>query len=245
MIVIEQIPNIRLMGLASALQACHSDVKFWNSTTKPFFDMVYELSPQLIIMNSVKEEYLSSFYKLVSLNPSEYTQSIDISKNLADVIQFGNGVFNEQIKTRILYISNQPINDQNLYQFLLRLEDTTQLKIVGSYPFPSVGYVGNVNLGELNDFMASSEYTICYNNELMMECILNGSKPIATYANELGIPTIHEINNWFNIVYPQLNIDPFTNTYLHIAHSLEFAFDKIQPLILLEQIKYDKIRNNI
>lgn len=250
MIIIEQIPSLKIASLAYTLQKCHTDVKYWNSNNKSFFDMVYELNPQLILMTNVKEEYISSNYKLISFNPTTITQSIDLDQEWVDIIQFGMGKYNEQLKSRFLFISNKPIIDENLYNLLLKLDSSTQVKFVGNYPIAATGYVGQVSLQELNDFITSSEFVICHDNELMMESVFNGAKPIATKLNNLYIPLLQEIKNFNNIDY-QLNLFKsledkiFNKTYLHLAHELNFSFDLYQPLSLLEQIKNDKIRTFI
>lgn len=210
-IIIEFVNDLRVRYLAEAFKKKDFETKFWNPTTKPFFDVIYEENPTLIIAReeTLKPEYRSEQYDIVILDDT----LIPIECYNIDLLT--EGYSNKSFSSEILYFSQEQLPNETL-NLLYEISNNYHLRCIGNYPLPMTSYIGTVTTKELAFFLANAEYVLCHKNLLVAEAINCDAYPITTVENNLGIPVLRELSD----IQPTTDIDIGNYTYEHLVEDI-------------------------
>lgn len=183
-IIIEYSTDLRVTFLAEAFKDGGHNIKFWDANRKPFFDMAYEISPDLIIVNPsiFKEEYRGN-YKIISL---EGLIPIGCYNPKLVYEEWGR---DKTYSSDVLYISMQE-PPQDFIECLNKLNQKWKVRCVGNFPLPMLNYIGTVNTEELAKFISNAEYIYDFNYTFLGEVIKSEGNFITNKDNDFGIPVI-------------------------------------------------------
>lgn len=230
-----------LVGLGEALKSAF-EIQY---LTQPFFKHISKFNPDIVILNPTNFNplYKNDNYTIV-INGKIIDDVVSFPIKLAvDITKFGGGQIDLQYKSNYLYISEHQV-DMAFIQKLSLLSKVGLLKCVGPYPLDMIEYLGTVNLEQLNNFMASAEYVISYDNIYFLETWVNGSFPIGTKENNMGVGTLDDLITGINC---KVDFNPLQgDTYHHRAISLieELGLSNEAYQILGDlNVRIDKIRN--
>lgn len=224
--------NKNLIGLGNALSECF-EIQYISDAVLKHID---KFQPDIVILEKKIKPYYSNpdKYTLVSIN-NDLSETLNFQLNPAvDLVKFGFGRYNDMYKSDFLYISEEEIGREFL-QRLCGLSQLGTLKCFGPHQLDIIEYLGKIPLTDLKDFLASAKYTICYNNNLIFESLINKSNPIATKENIWGIPTLEDLENKLDC---KSDFNPLENdTYHHRAIDLLKILNlELETNIILEKL---------
>lgn len=211
--------NKDLIGIASALTVLRYNVTMWDKTIKPTFDMVEELHPDLVLIDSkhLNDKNAEAFTKTrvvvfglhtpdnlrAVLNVVPNTINPALLNNVkgpalqfstaANYAQISGGSYNKNYDSDVLLITKN-LTDKTDFTVLQGLENTNYIiKYVGPVKINSPRYLGNVSYNKTYyDMLVSTKLCLDFNHHILYDSIANGIIPISNKENNYFL---HHDNN--------------------------------------------------
>lgn len=171
-IIFENSNDRYIQCLASASSALWpNEINFWDRRIKPTLDMLKEINPELIVLNSYDEMLLKEIYVakhkgylgkfvLISDNSVNGFDSVEPEKPCVNIMQLLNGAKKPHLESNVsVLIDNNFRKDPMIYPILSMLKSRGDCKVFGKGPVDinMSNYMGAVDTGTLADIIASSE----------------------------------------------------------------------------------------
>lgn len=222
--------NQDLIGIAAALTSLRYNVTVWDKNIKPTYDMVAELNPELVLIDSdsLTEQSAEAFkYTRVvvfglnfpaslkpalvvvpsSVNPAllKNVQAPTIQFSAAsNYAQYSGGVFSEKYRSDVLLITTGLHETKTeLLDELIKLSRIPQsVKFIGSIRINSPLYLGNINQRTYNDALVSTKICIDCDNHMLYNSLANGILCFSNTVNKY-VPTYKNYEELNNLILKQ------------------------------------------
>ena len=209
-IVISKTNDPYLQGIIAAMALSH-DVIVWEDKYKPFFDMMEELKPNIVVCQShqITAQMFQTLQKhntkLIVDGLGNWTDikpdlilfqnkpSDIVIKNLGDIkyycvercantAQYRGGSYHKSLKSDVLVITDDFTPEME--QDIWRLIDKYQVKIVGKNKIHLPTYLGNASHAAIMDLMKSTKIALDYNEHMLYNYIYNSVFCITSVPNQ-------------------------------------------------------------
>lgn len=192
--------DYRMQYLSYALCAVNPNTRIWIPAQKCMNDMVHENKPELLFLHAdcisdTVAESIQEFkipFILIGLlkskpqNLPEPLLQIGYLPPMANIVQYRKGEYKTAYQSDILYISNQPISSTD-YSILSELDNSDyKFKIVGPVGINLISYVGNCNIQDMSDLIASTAILLDINQNCMYD---------ADYNNKICMSNVKDTDN--------------------------------------------------
>ncbi len=172
-------------GVSATLQAVYgNDFKLWQCNQKPMFDVFDEIKPDLLIVHGdyfsgflteVLNEYKKTKVYMIHDEPDAQYPGCAPQEDLANIVQFNNGIEKECFKTDVLYWSrNENITD-DLLTTLHSIYKQYRLKIFGPVRIDMPQYLGVLDIKDMANALASARINLDFNNNSRFDAAVNGT----------------------------------------------------------------------
>ena len=174
----------------------------------------------------------------------------------ANMAQIFNGVFNKDISTDILYVSNVPTMDKTYILPILSdiYQQKKQIKVVGEYSVPLPFYLGSVRTVEISSLLSSSKIVLDFDGTMLLDAAINKAFVISNTINGL-YPHYDNIDSLRKLIEYYLENDELRKTKANMAYNKVIKSDtsfhrvsdifKALNLTELQQLSLDKIEGLI
>jgi hypothetical protein len=160
-------------GLASTFTVVFPDFKLWETKNRPIYDIFDTEKPDLFICHSefvelyyetLLSEYADTKFIIINTNNNQLLRDkaniVIEPTNLANVVSYANGEYDEFLETDIIYISR--VKDDELEHMITRLTLDYVVKAFGSISLGMPQYLGLLSTQQTAKTLFSAK--ICIDN---------------------------------------------------------------------------------